>query len=214
MTRFIVVRHGFSVANQLCRFAGHVDTPLNEIGKRQAAHVANYLAENEHIDKIIYSGLLRTRQTAAPVAARFSLPLHEDTALCELFAGVWENMSYRDIDHLFHDEWMCWCYDIVNARPTGGESIREHYVRIERTVHRLAKSHDGQTLLLVTHCTPARVMCAMAAGIPWANFQAAPLPANASIHVFTYEGGKLCCEKENLIVYPPTLDSWKRAPRA
>ena len=213
MTRFIVVRHGFSTANKAKCFAGHVDVPLNEIGRKQAEHVAEYLAANEHIDKIICSGLLRTRQTAAPVAARLGLPLHEDTALREIFAGLWENMPYDDIKRLFHDDWMCWCYDIGHTRCTGGESIREHYARIEQAVHRLAKEHDGQTLLLVTHCTPARVMNAMSAGIPWENFQAAPLPANASIHIFTYENGTLRCEKENLIAYPSSLSSWRRAPR-
>ena len=212
MTRFIVVRHGFSVANRAQRFAGHVDTPLNEIGKKQAAHVADYLAAHERIDKIIYSGLLRTRQTATPIAERFGLPLHKDTTLLELFAGIWENMPYGDIDRLFHDDWMNWCYDIAHSRCTGGESIREHYGRIERAVHRIAQSHDGQTLLLVTHCTPVRVMRAMTMGIPWDRFQDVPLPANASIHVFTYENGTLHCETENLITYPPTLASWRRFP--
>ena len=212
MTRFIVVRHGFSVANKAQRFAGHVDTPLNEIGKKQAEHVADYLAANERIDKIIYSGLLRTKQTATPVANRLGLPLYEDSALRELFAGLWENMPYGDIDRLFHDDWMTWKFDIARAQCTGGESIRAHYARIERAVHRIAKCHDGQTLLLVTHCTPVRVMSAMATGVPWERFQDAPLAANASIHVFNYDDGVLRCEKSNLIAYPRTLLSWRRFP--
>ena len=214
MTRLIVVRHGFSIANKIKRFAGHTDTPLDEIGKAQAQHVAEYLAANEHIDKVICSGLTRTRQTAAPLVAKLGLPLHEDTALREIFAGLWENMPYADINRLFHDDWLCWCYDIGHTRCTGGESIREHYARIERAVHRIAEDHDGQTLLLATHCTPVRVMSAMSRGIPWQRFQEAPLPANASIHIFTYENGVLHCEKENLIAYPPSLASWRRPPRA
>ena len=214
MTRFIVVRHGFSVANKAQRFAGHVDAPLTELGKKQAEHVAEYLAANEHIDKIIYSGLTRTRQTAAPLGERLGLPLHADTALRELFAGLWENMPYRDINRLFHDDWMTWRFDIGHAQCTKGESIRAHYARIENAVHRLAKEHDGQTLFLATHCTPVRVMSAMAAGIPWEHFQEAPLPVNASIHVFSYENGTLRCEKENIIAFPPSLASWRRFPHA
>ena len=214
MTRFIVVRHGFSVANKALRFAGHVDTPLNEIGKKQAAHVAEYLAANEHIDKIICSGLTRTKQTAAPLIARLGLPLHEDKELRELFAGLWENIPYGDIDRLFHDDWMTWRFDIGHAHCTGGESIREHYARIERAIHRIAKNHDGQALVLVTHFTPVRVMIAMARGIPWQRFAEAPMPANASVQIFTYEDGTLRCEKENLIAYPPALAAWRRAPHA
>ena len=213
MTRFIVVRHGFSVANKAQHFAGYVDVSLNEIGRKQAEHVAEYLTQNEHIDKIIYSGLLRTRQTAAPIAARLGLPLHEDAALRELFAGLWENMHYAEIDRRFHDDWMTWLFDIAHSRCTGGESIREHYARIEQTIHRLAKEHDGQTLLLVTHCTPARVMSAMAAGVPWERFQTIPAPENASISIFTYDAGTLHSEKESLIAYPSSLSSWRCFPR-
>ena len=212
MTKLIAVRHGFSVANRAKCFAGHVDTPLNEIGKKQAEHMAAYLVAHERIDKIICSGLLRTRQTAAPIAAHLGLPVHEDASLRELFAGLWENMPYPDVDRLFHDDWMNWCYDIARSRCTGGESIREHYRRIERAVHRIAKAHDGQTLLLVTHCTPVRVMSAMAAGIPWEHFQEAPLPLNASINVFNYENGVLHSEQEGLIAYPSSLSSWRRFP--
>ena len=213
MTRFIVVRHGFSVANKAQRFAGYVDTPLTELGKKQAEHVAEYLAANERIDKIIYSGLTRTKQTAAPLAERLGLPLHADTALRELFAGLWENMPYRDINRLFHDDWMTWRFDIGHAQCTKGESIREHYARIENAVHRLAKEHDGQTLFLATHCTPVRVMCAMAAGASWEHFQTIPAPKNASISIFTYDAGTLHSEKESLIAYPSSLSSWRRFPR-
>ena len=46
MTRFIVTRHGQSIANAECRFAGHSDFDLSEIGKQQAELVADYLCKN------------------------------------------------------------------------------------------------------------------------------------------------------------------------
>ena len=213
MTRFIVVRHGHSVANKACVFAGHVDTPLNETGKRQAEHVASYLATLGRIDHIFYSGLTRTKQTAAPSAALLGLPLQVETGLREIFAGLWENLSYKVINSRYHDDWMVWVHDFSYARPTGGESVREHYFRVERTVHRLAAAHEEQTLLLFTHCTPVRVMNAMAAGLPPEQIDRAAVPLNASVNTYHYENGKLFADEQNRITYPLHLSVSGRFPR-
>ena len=212
MTRVIVVRHGFSTANKSKAFAAHTDAPLTEIGKRQAECVAEYLFANERIDKIFHSGLLRTKETAEPTAKRFSLPLFEEKGLIEIFGGLWENMPYSKINTLFHEDWMRWLYDISNAGCTGGESVYAHYLRIERTVRRLAEQHDGQTIALFTHYTPVRVMRAMSMDIPPEQFHRTPLPLNASVNVFEYEQGRLIARQTDLITYPLSLSASKRLP--
>ncbi len=212
MTRFIVVRHGFSTANKAEVFAGHMDVPLTEKGKRQAEYTAEYLAAHERIDKILYSDMTRTRQTAEPTARRFNLTLHKDASLRELFAGAWEGMTYEDIDRLYHEDWRVWEFDFSHARCTMGESVREHYFRIRDAIHRIAAAHDGKTVMLVTHCTPVRVMNALAAGIPPERVNEAELPLNASINIYSYEDGTLTAEKTNIIAFPMWLSSSKRLP--
>lgn len=212
MTRFIVVRHGLSEANKAEVFAGLTDAPLLEKGKLQAEYVAQYLAKGERIDRILYSGLTRTRQTAEPSARALGLPLHAEPGLAEIFAGLWEGLSYRSIDERFHEEWMGWLFDFSNARCPMGESVRRLYLRVERTVHRLAKAHEGQTLLLFTHCTPLRVMCAMASGLSPEQIRHAAMPMNASVNVFRYENGKLLAEEINRTVIPLSLSSSRALP--
>jgi probable phosphoglycerate mutase len=212
MTRFIVVRHGYSTTNKSKIFASHTDAPLTEQGKKQAECVAAYLAQAEKVDHIYCSGLTRTRQTAMPSAARFGLPVQVEKGLIEIFAGLWENLSYKEINTRYHEDWMIWLHDISHARPTGGESMREHYLRVERTVHRLAAEHEGQTLLLFTHYTPVRVMNAMAAGLSPEQIGSAKLPLNASVNVYRYENGKLFAEEQNRITYPLSLSVSKRFP--
>ena len=108
MTRFIVVRHGLSEANKAEVFAGLTDAPLLEKGKLQAEYVAQYLAKGERIDRILYSGLTRTRQTAEPSARALGLPLHAEPGLAEIFAGLLADytpdlVGVQEMDVNFHE---------------------------------------------------------------------------------------------------------------
>lgn len=202
MTRLIVVRHGHSTANKKAVFAGHFDVPLTEIGKKQARFVADYLCAHEKIDKILCSDLTRTKQTAAALARRLGLPVHADTSLREVFAGLWETMPFKEINQIYHKDWMNWRFCFAQARPTGGESIREHYFRITSAVHRIAQENDGKTVVLFTHCTPVRVIRAMSMGLSPERVDEAEFPLNASLAIYCYESGTLYAERTNLIVYP------------
>jgi 2,3-bisphosphoglycerate-dependent phosphoglycerate mutase len=89
--RFVVIRHGQSTNNLLWETTGseagrHPDTPLTEIGHRQAA----LLAEHVHavlpwrVDALYTSLMARAVQTAAPIAAALDLPLIGRTDLYEV----------------------------------------------------------------------------------------------------------------------------------
>lgn len=205
MTRFIVVRHGRSTANDRGVFSCWQDVPLSSIGVKQAGYVADYLAAHEQIDAIYTSGMLRTAQTAAPTAERFGLELQADHGLREIFAGLWEGILYRKLDHYFHEDWMDWLYDFSNARCTGGESVRELYRRLEATLCRIAAQNEDKTVMLTTHCTPLRLMIAMSMGYGPDRLQLAPTPTNATINIFQYKDGALSTEVTNLVTYPDNL---------
>lgn len=215
MTRLIVVRHGHSTANDRMAFAGHYDAPLTETGKRQAEYAADHLCANEKIDKIVCSDLTRAKQTAMPLAKRLCLPLHADASLREVFGGLWETIPFQEIDRLYHEDWMRWRFCFSDARPTGGESIREHYFRITNAIHRIAQENDGKTVVLFTHCTPVRMISAISQNLPPERVDEAEFPLNASIAIYEYENGALCAEKTNMIVYPvaySTIPSWPHPP--
>ena len=212
MTRFIVVRHGRSTANSKGVFSCMQDVPLAPIGIKQAQYVARHLAEHEHIDAIYTSGMLRTVQTAQPTAERFGLPLHTDTVLREIFAGLWEGLPYPELHQRFHEDWMNWLFDFSNARCTGGESVRELYRRVEQAIHRLASENEGRTVLLTTHCTPLRVIIGLAMGLSPEQIDRAPTPTNATVNIFNYENGCLTAEAIGLVTYPDALLSTNEHP--
>ena len=213
MTRMIFVRHGYSVANEQERFAGHSDFPLAAIGLEQAKYVADYIVKNEKIDKIYSSGLLRTTQTVQPTADALGLPVIADHGLREIYAGAWEGMKFVDIFNQYNDDFSIWLNDLANVRCTGGESAKELFERVSDAVVRLGEENDGKTLLLATHATPMRVVDAFSDGDTYEKIASHKAPPNASLHIYEYENGNLKRIKTNIVEHlngqitklPPTV---------
>lgn len=213
MTRMIFVRHGYSVANEQERFAGHSDFPLAAIGLEQAKYVADYIVKNEKIDKIYSSGLLRTTQTVQPTADALGLPVIADHGLREIYAGAWEGMKFVDIFNQYNDDFSIWLNDLANVRCTGGESAKELFERVSDAIVRLGEENDGKTLLLATHATPMRVVDAFSDKDTYEKIASHKAPPNASLHIYEYENGILRRIKTNIVEHlngqitklPPTV---------
>ncbi len=87
------VRHGESEANA----AGVIDTSvpgphLTELGQQQAEAVAVTLAPNDY-DGVYASSMVRTQETAAPLAELLGEPVVVLPGLREIDAGVFEGQS-------------------------------------------------------------------------------------------------------------------------
>lgn len=199
MTRLIITRHGQSIANAELRFAGHSDFDLSEIGHAQAALVARYLCDSFHIDAIYSSDLLRAYNTALPTAKALGMEIIPSTALREIFAGEWEGHTTADIAVSYADDFNVWKNDYANSRCTGGESTAEVYERAYREICRIASENDGKTVLVSTHATLVRALCARSMGLSAAETGEIPFTHNASINLFDFDNGKLIPVKLNMI---------------
>ena len=188
MTRFIMIRHGFSVANNEKRFAGHLDFPLTEIGRTQAERCAEAL-KNEHIDAIYASDLSRAFETAIPIAKAHSLTVIPHKGLREIYAGEWEGKTFDELERCYPESFDVWKTDLGNAHPDGGESVAELFSRILSTLSSLAESNQGKTLCIATHATPIRSVCTAAAGGKAEDMSKISWTPNASISLFEYENG-------------------------
>ena len=69
-TRILAIRHGETAWNVDTRLQGHLDIPLNEVGLRQAQHLAKALVQGDAIDAIYASDLSRAHTTALAIAQR------------------------------------------------------------------------------------------------------------------------------------------------
>ncbi len=151
MTELILIRHGETDWNRELRFQGQVDVPLNEAGRVQARRVADRLG-SEPIDHLYSSDLLRTRQTARPLATRSGRLVTELAGLREQNFGRIDGMRVADIQAQHPADWADWLrFDADHAFEGGGESTRSFYLRVQATLRQLALAHPAETLGVVTH---------------------------------------------------------------
>jgi ribonuclease H / adenosylcobalamin/alpha-ribazole phosphatase len=166
-TTTLLLRHGQTALSAERRFAGRGDIPLTDLGLEQAAAVAARLAARGGIDLVLTSPLRRARQTAQAVADAAGVPLAVDDDLAETDFGSWEAMSFAEVMARWPDEMAAWLADAA-AAPPGGESFAEVAVRVDAALDRLLAVHQGQTVVVVSHVTPIKMMVCRALLAPTA----------------------------------------------
>jgi probable phosphoglycerate mutase len=150
MTEFIFIRHGETDWNRQQRFQGQIDVPLNAAGQAQAERLAARLADTP-ADALFASDLQRAMQTAAALERQWKLPTRSVPALREQSFGVLEGLEVAAVPDLHPDLWARWLTHQADFALPGGESLRQFHDRVIDAVQRLAASHAGQRLAVVTH---------------------------------------------------------------
>lgn len=199
MTTLIIVRHAQSLANKAELFIGHKDMDLSELGVIQAKLLGEYLVNKKFpIDAIYSSDLLRPYHTVEPYAKAVGMEIIKDRELREIYAGQWEGHKFSDLFDLFPDSYAVWKKDIGNCVCDGGESVAQLYERINNAVDRIAKKHDGQTVLIGTHATPVRCLTARATNIGVPGMKDIKWCENTAINIFEYSMGTLSAKELNI----------------
>lgn len=150
MTELILIRHGETDWNRELRFQGQVDVSLNDIGHEQARRVARRLA-GQPVHQLYASDLLRTQQTAQPIALETGLAVASDAGLREQSFGQVDGMRVDDIKARHPQAWEDWLRFHEDYAMPGGESARQFHARVMGAVRQIVAAHAGQTLLVVTH---------------------------------------------------------------
>jgi broad specificity phosphatase PhoE len=124
-----LARHGRTAYNLEGRFQGQQAVPLDELGREQAAELAER-ARSYGFAALWCSPLLRARETADAVAATLGLQPREDARLMETDAGDWTNRSFADVQAEAPELFAAF----VNAEPDfafpGGESFMQQELRV------------------------------------------------------------------------------------
>ena len=180
MTELILIRHGETDWNVQGRFQGQIDVPLNAMGLRQAALMAERMAR-ERVDVFYCSDLLRTRQTAEPAAARLALGAVPDAALREQHFGVLEGLSFDEVKARHPDELAAWLRHDPDYALPGGESVRSFHARVLAAVRALAAQHAGLRLAIVTHGGVLDMIYRTVHALPLVGPRTCPIP-NAGLN--------------------------------
>lgn len=149
-TRVLAIRHGETAWNVEGRIQGQLDVPLNDTGRWQVHRLALAVAD-EGVSAIYSSDLLRALETAQAVARGCDRPITTDTGLRERGFGVFEGLSYDEINRRWPSQAERWRKRDPSFGAEGGETLRQFFERGVGAVTRLAALHPGETIAVVAH---------------------------------------------------------------
>jgi ribonuclease H / adenosylcobalamin/alpha-ribazole phosphatase len=164
-TTTVLLRHGDTRLSPEHRFSGQRDLPLSAAGTRQAQAAACRLANGVPIDVVVSSPLQRAVATAAIAARKLGLTAVIDDDLRETDFGDWDGFTLAEIQERWPAAAAAWRHDPEHA-PPGGESFADTAHRVNRACDRVLQDHAGQTVLVVSHITPIKILLCRALGAP------------------------------------------------
>lgn len=186
---YFAMRHGeaeTNVAHIACN-DDSVPSALTEFGRSQALRAGAGLA-GRGITRIIASPLQRGRETASAVAEALGLSpsaISYDERLREVGFGVLNGRPIAEYLALFQnmDEFM-------GTRPEGGESWTDMRRRLGAFIYELEEKHENETILIVTHGSPLRMLTAVSRGLSIREFvkdwEAARDPLNGEVRELSF----------------------------
>ncbi|MBN9493103.1 histidine phosphatase family protein [bacterium] len=144
----IAVRHAESVHHVRGLSGGWIDTPLTDLGRKQALTVAQRLKREIAGPVRLYtSDLKRAAETAEPIAAAFGVEAAHDVRLREQSNGEALGLTIEEMLNRFPQQPFPHAPD---HRPfPGGETAREFRARVSSFMEDL-RTDDG-VAILVTH---------------------------------------------------------------
>ena len=164
-TTLILVRHGVTANTERKLFCGSggTDPGLTETGRDQAKRAADWVRQNETVDAIIASPLQRTQETAGAIAEALGLDVGLEPGVAEVAFGDWDGHTFKEIFERWPNEMQQWL-DSPSVPPPNGESMEATRKRVLAARDRLIAERPEQTIVVVSHVTPIKLMVADALG--------------------------------------------------
>lgn len=184
MKKLYLLRHGQTEFNVKKLVQGRCDSPLTDLGRKQAGMAAAWLKDHDVVpDKVVSSPLGRAMDTASLVATEL-LGLDAEVEPCE---GIIER-SYGTFEEGPHDALPTDVWDPgEDLVPFGGEGSRALQERMVGTLTNLMGADGIETLLAVSHGSASRQFIKAAAP---EGFELPTKLPNCAIMIFDFDEAK------------------------
>lgn len=144
------VRHGQTIWNVENKICGATDIALTELGHQQAIQTGEeILKRNLQADEILYSPLVRAKDTAMHISEMTKIPAREEPRLKEQNFGKYESTPRNGAQFQLAKQQFVTRYE-------GGESMLHLAQRIYNLLDEIKE--DDKTYILVAHNGIARVI--------------------------------------------------------
>lgn len=181
--RLILVRHGDAHAGFHGVIGGRAGcTGLTAHGRAQAEVLRDHLADSGRVraDVLLASVLPRAVETASIIAPGLGLEISgQECDLCEIHTGEADGLTWTEYTARYGSFDMQAEPDRVFA--PAGESWNSFHERVQRTLDRVARDHEGQTVVAVCHAGVIMASMRVLLGIPHPGTGARLRPANTGL---------------------------------
>lgn len=212
--RLLLVRHGQAHAGFTGPIAGETGCAgLTDHGRRQAEALRDHLASSGRVraDVLLASTLPRAIQTAELIAPGLDLPVaRHDRDLREVDPGEADGMDWAD----YNAQHGPFDMEAEPERPfaPGGESWNGFHERVRRTLGRLVREHDDQTVVAVCHAGVIMASLRLLLGIGHPDISAQLRPDNTGITEWEHVGDRWTLRSYNEAVHLIGLAADPRDP--
>ena len=189
MTKILLIRHGETeyVDEAL---AGRINSPLNAIGIEQSQRIAEAL-KHLPIQAIHASPLMRTQQTAEPLAKLLNLEIKVIDALNQVHFGYWQGLSFEEL--IQDPDWQTFQTNPAIVKIPGGEDgfmVRE---RVSAAILALMEQHARTSVIAIfSHGSIIRHIVSYFIGLPLENLnQIRIAPASVTTLNLNGDQGKI-----------------------
>ena len=145
-----LTRHGETQWNTVRRMQGQKNSPLTELGIKQARWLAEALKETR-IDVIYCSPLGRAYETAVILSESVGAPIICCNDLKELYFGSWEGQLKEDIEKKYKETDYFFWNEPEKYIPTDGETLSELKERGIRFLEEVLMKSTYENILVVAH---------------------------------------------------------------
>ncbi|SHK29835.1 phosphoserine phosphatase PspA [Thermocrinis minervae] len=169
MVRLYIVRHAESEWNPICRYQGLLDPDLSPRGEKQAELLGKEFS-HINIDAIYSSPLRRTLKTAKAIAKNHNIEVIEDKRIIEIDHGLWSGLLQEEVKERFGEDFKLWLEEPHKVKFPEGESLEDVRQRVESFLEDVKRKHWDQSIVVVSHTVPIRVMYCILLGVPLSVF--------------------------------------------
>ncbi len=190
MSKLLLVRHGSTESGSVLRYWGQSDVKLSAVGLKQAERLSDRLA-TERIDAIYTSYLRRAWATTEIITARHQIDIVNCTELNEVNFGKIEGLTFDEVSRLYPEVAKLWVSQSLCLEFPDGENFDRFNSRVSKFLSRLDKHATEETVLIVAHAGPLRLLVCHLLGLELRHWRQFRLDLASLSIVETYSQGAI-----------------------
>lgn len=179
--KLYIIRHGQTDWNKQNKLQSYSDIPLNETGMQQAQNTSKFL-QNEQIDFIITSPLIRAQQTAIIINKPHQKEIKIHKEITERNYGKFEGQNYHQVTHK-----MIEIFENNLYKEHEIETPKQLETRIKPFWEKFHKQHYGKNIIIVSHSGAIKMLLSIIQNLPYEQVRRTIKKKNASITIIEFE---------------------------